>query len=227
MKYLEFDIKNMTLVRSTGDKTMLLSGAINYFGIHFNYDEEFETLTGVKSIEFYKNRKTVRKDVVDGNVSIPNEMIADKTPFEMRVIAGNVVATPWVSVGITESGSIKLEAPEEELPDTLDYVKTPIGDGAIAEIRAGANGLEYSVDGVNYEQGVNGVPDVPTTPADIAYVRKKGDWVPANLPEADTLMIGTASTIATIADPTTATPEDTANKLNELITALQVRGVIS
>ena len=56
MKYIEFDIKGMSISRTNGDKTALISGAVNYFGIHFNADAEFTSLAGVKYCEFYKNK---------------------------------------------------------------------------------------------------------------------------------------------------------------------------
>lgn len=177
MKYLEFDVKNMAITRTPGDKTALISGAVNYFGLHFNFDEEFANVPGAKAVEFFKNRNKVRIDLVENSCAIPNELLADKTAFEIRVISGNTIGTTWTSIGITESGVIMLEYPEEDIPDTMEYVKTFTGDQAAPLLRATTNGLEYSTDGENWDSGVSGVPEVPSKPKGAIYGRTNGDWV--------------------------------------------------
>lgn len=223
MKYLEYDVKNMTISRTAGDKAALVGGAVNYFGLHFNFDEEFAAISGVKSVEFFKNRKNIRVDLVDGACAIPNEILTEKTPFEMRIISGNVVATPWVQVAITESGAIYPEAPEENLPETMDYVKTLVGDEAVAMLRKGANGLEFSQDGSEWEIGISGIPDVPKTPKNATYVRKNGDWVQYEEPEAVEGFTGTAQEITELASDADSTT--VIAKINEVIGALKTRGV--
>lgn len=180
MKYLEFDVKNMAISLTAGEKTKLISGAVNYFGLHFNFDEEFAAIPGVKAVEFFKNKQTRRIDLVDNQCAIPNELLTDKANFEMRVVSGNTIGTTWLSVGITESGVILPEEPEEELPAMMAYVKTPSGEYEVALIRATTNGLEYSTDGgETWNSGVSGVPEVPSRPKGAAYLRKNGDWVNA------------------------------------------------
>ena len=179
MKYLEFEVKNMAISQSTGEKTKLISGAVNYFGIHFNFDNEFSEIPGAKAVEFFKNKQTRRIDLVDGACAIPNELLADKSNFEMRVISGNTIGTTWTSVGITESGIIIPETPEEELPESMEYVKTYTGDQSAPILRASTNGLEYSQNGEDWNSGVSGVPEVPSRPKGAAYLRKNGDWVNA------------------------------------------------
>lgn len=177
MKYISYDVKNMAINLSAGEKTKLISGAINYFGVHFNFDEEFAAIPGVKAVEFFKNKQTRRIDLVDGECAIPNELLADKANFEMRVVSGNTIGTPWLSVGITESGTIMPEEPEEEAPSGMEYVKTQSGENAAPYLRASTNGLEYSQDGQEWNSGVSGVPEVPTKPKDAIFGRKNGDWV--------------------------------------------------
>lgn len=179
MKYINYDVKNMTISLSAGEKTKLISGAVNYFGLHFNFDDEFATIPGVKAVEFFKNKQTRRIDLVDGECAIPNELLTDKANFEMRVISGNTIGTTWTSVGITESGIIIPETPEEELPESMEYVKTYTGDQAAPILRASTNGLEYSTNGVDWNSGVSGVPEVPSRPKGATYLRKNGDWVNA------------------------------------------------
>lgn len=223
MKYLEYDVKNMTISRTAGDKAALVSGAVNYFGLHFNFDEEFTAISGAKSVEFFKNRKNIRVDLVNGACAIPNEILNEKTPFEMRIISGNVVATPWVQVTITESGAIYSETPEEDLPETMDYVKTLVGDESVAMPRKGANGLEFSQNGSEWEGGISGIPDVPKTPKNATYVRKNGDWVQYEEPEAVEGFTGTAQEIAELASEADLTT--VIAKINEVIGALKTRGV--
>lgn len=179
MKYLEFDISNMAITKNSKDKTALISGAVNYFGLHFNFDEEFASIPGAKAVEFYKNRNKIRVDLVDNQCAIPNELLTDKANFEMRVVSGNTIGTTWTSVGITESGVILPESPDEEAPESMEYVKTYTGDQAAPLLRATTNGLEYSTDGEDWNSGVSGVPEVPSRPKGAAYLRKNGDWVNA------------------------------------------------
>lgn len=177
MKYLEFDVKNMAISRTAGDKTALISGAVNYFGLHFNFDDEFASIPGAKAVEFYKNRNKIRVDLVENQCAIPNDLLTDKANFEMRVVSGNTIGTTWLGVGITESGVILPETPEKEPPESMEYVKTASGDEAAPYLRAGTNGLEFSKDGQTWEGGVSGVPEVPKKPAGGKYVRTYGDWV--------------------------------------------------
>lgn len=179
MKYLEFDVKNMAISRTAGDKTALISGAVNYFGLHFNFDEEFAAIHGAKAVEFYKNRNKIRVDLVENQCAIPNELLTDKANFEMRVVSGNTIGTTWLGVGITESGVILPETPEEEPPESMEYVKTASGENAAPYLRASTNGLEYSQNGEDWNSGVSGVPEVPSRPKGAAYLRKNGDWVNA------------------------------------------------
>lgn len=179
MKYLEFDVKNMAINRTAGDKTALISGAVNYFGLHFNFDDEFASIHGVKAVEFYKNRNKIRVDLVENQCAIPNELLTDKTNFEIRVVSGNTIGTTWLGVGITESGVIMPEEPEEEAPSGTEYVKTASGENAAPYLRASTNGLEYSQNGEDWNSGVSGVPEVPSRPKGAAYLRKNGDWVNA------------------------------------------------
>lgn len=177
MKYLEFDVKNMSITRSSGDKTALISGAVNYFGLHFKFDDEFASVPGAKAVEFYKNRNKIRVDLVDNACAIPNELLTDNKVFEIRVISGNTIGTQWQQIGIAESGVIMPEEPEEELPATMEYVKTFTGDTAAPLLRASTNGLEYSTNGEDWNSGVSGVPEVPSRPKDAIFGRTNGDWV--------------------------------------------------
>ena len=225
MKYLEFEVKNMAISRAQGDKINPVSGSVNYFGVHFIFDEEFGLIPGTKSVEFYKNKKNIRRDLVDGGCVIPKEMLVDKTAFEIRVISGSEVATPWVTISVTESGSIQPDIPEEELPESLGYVKTQTGDSAVAMLRKGANGLEFSQNGEDWEGGVNGIPDVPKTPKDATYVRKNGDWVQFEAPEQVEGLTGTAVSVEELA--TDADLTAVVAKINEIIGALKDRGVLA
>ena len=179
MKYLEFDIKNMAISPSQGEKTKLISGAVNYFGVHFNFDDEFAAIPGGKAVEFYKNKQTRRVDLVENQCAIPNELLTDNKNFEMRVISGNTIGTTWASVAVTESGVIMPEEPEEEAASGMEYVKTASGENAAPYLRASTNGLEYSQNGEDWNSGVSGVPEVPSRPKGAAYLRKNGDWVNA------------------------------------------------
>lgn len=179
MKYINYDVKNMAISRTTGDKTALISGAVNYFGLHFNFDDEFAAIPGGKAVEFYKNKQTRRVDLVENQCAIPNELLADNKNFEMRVISGNTIGTIWLSVGITESGVIMPEEPEEESPSGMEYVKTASGENAAPYLKATTNGLEYSKDGEIWQSGVSGVPEVEKTKKPKAYLRTYGDWIDA------------------------------------------------
>lgn len=176
MKYLEYEVKNMAITAKNGN-AKLISGAVNYFGLHFTFDEEFASIPGAKAVEFFKNRNKIRVDLADDACAIPNELLTDKTAFEIRVASGNTIGTPWISIGITESGIIMPEEPEEELPDTIEYVKTFTGDEAAPLLRATTNGLEYSQNGEEWQSGVSGVPEVNSSPKNAIWGRKWGDWV--------------------------------------------------
>lgn len=172
----------MTINPKSGN-AKLMSGAVNYFGLHFEFDEEFAAIPGAKAVEFYKNRCKFRVDLVDGSCTIPNEILADKANFEMRVVSGSTIGTIWASVGITESGVVMPEEPSEEAPVNMEYVKTASGDKAVPYLQVGTNGLEYSQDGENWNSGVSGVPEVPKTAEPVKYLRANGDWIPYEEPE--------------------------------------------
>lgn len=213
MKYLEFDVKNMAITRTSGDKTALISGAVNYFGLHFTFDEEFANIPGAKAVEFYKNRNKIRFDLVNNMCAIPNDILTDKNNFEIRVVSGNTIATPWTSIGITESGVILPEFPEKELPETMEYVKTFTGDQAAPLLRATTNGLEYSTDGENWDSGVSGVPEVPSKPKGAVFGRTNGDWVRIDklldeLQDAVNSMSGTNAIVEVKVDGVALTPTD-------------------
>lgn len=167
----------MVIAKDSKEKTALISGAVNYFGLHFNFDDEFAEIPGTKSVEFLKNRNKIRVDLVNNMCLIPNELLTDKANFEMRVVSGNTIGTTWLSVGITESGIILPEIPEEEAPASMEYVKTASGENAAPYLRAGTNGLEYSQNGEDWNSGVSGVPEVPSRPKDAIFGRTNGDWV--------------------------------------------------
>lgn len=177
MKYINYDVKNMAISLAAGEKTKLISGAVNYFGVHFSFDDEFSAIPGGKAVEFFKNKQTRRIDLVDNQCAIPNELLTDKSNFEMRVVSGNTIGTTWISVGITESGIIAPEEPEEEAPSGMEYVKTTSGDEAVPYLREASNGLEYSKDGVDWNSGLDGVPEVPATPKGAIFGRANKDWV--------------------------------------------------
>lgn len=242
MKYIEYDVKNMAITRNGKDKTSPVSGSVNYYGVQFNFDEEFDGIAGAKSVEFYKGRNTVRADLVEGKCQIPNDFLRDKTAFDMRVICGNSVATPWVSVGITESGQIMPDEPGEDAPAGMEYVKTMSGDETVPFLRATKDGLEFSRNGDDWEGGVNGIPDVPKDTKDHkakGYIRKHGDWVEYEEPETadlsgyaktddikDGLMTGTAAAITELsAGDSEISTADLVSKLNEIISILQTRGI--
>lgn len=179
MKYLEFDISNMAITKNSKDKTALISGAVSYFGLHFNFDEEFADIPGGKAVEFIKKNNKDRRDLIDGKCEIPNWILTDKDTFLMRVTCGNTIGTQWAQVSITEGGIIMPEEPEEEAPSGMEYVKTASGENAAPYLRTSTNGLEYSQNGEDWNSGVSGVPEVPSRPKGAAYLRKNGDWVNA------------------------------------------------
>lgn len=228
MKYLEYDINNMTISKTAGNKTSPISGSVNYFGVHFNFDDEFAAISGAKAAEFFKEHNNVRVDLVDGKCLIPNDMLKSKEPFEMRVLSGNSIATPWFSVALTESGQIASEEPGEDAPAGTEYVKTESGDKAVPYIRKGTNGLEYSQDGTTWnetggaEAGSSGEANV------IETVKLNGTALDVT-EKAVNIQIegltGTASVVDAIADTDSATTSDIATKLNEVIALLQARGI--
>lgn len=177
MKYLIFDVKSMAI--SKADKANLISGAVGYFGLQFNFDEEFSDIPGTKAVEFIKKNNKERRGLVDGKCEIPNWILTDKDPFQIRVTCGNTIGTQWQQVTITESGIIMPEEAEEDAPSGMEYVKTQSGEYASPYLRASTNGLEYSQNGEDWSSGVSGVPEVPSRPKDAAYLRKNGDWVNA------------------------------------------------
>lgn len=179
MKYLEFDISNMAITKNSKDKTALISGAVSYFGLHFNFDEEFSDIPGGKAVEFIKKNNKDRRDLVDGKCEIPNWILTDKDTFSMRVTCGNTIGTQWAQVSITEGGIIMPEEPEEEAPSGMEYVKTASGENAAPYLKATTNGLEYSKDGEIWQSGVSGVPEVEKTKNPKAYLRTYGDWIDA------------------------------------------------
>lgn len=177
MKYINYDVKNMAISPSQGEKAKLISGAINYFGLHFNFDEEFADIPGGKAVEFIKKNNKDRRELADGKCEIPNWILADKDNFFMRVTCGTTIGTQWAQVGITEGGIIMPEEPGEEAPSGMEYVKTASGESAAPYLRASTNGLEYSQNGEDWNSGVSGVPEVPTRPKDAIFGRTNGDWV--------------------------------------------------
>lgn len=194
MHYIKFKASEFSLLRD--DKTPIVSGSIDFYGIEIAFDEFWKNLPGTKQIQFYKSRNRVQSDLVDGKCILPNEFIADKAPFEMRLSSGDTVATPWIPVTLTEGGPMFTDKPDEEIPEELSYVKTPKGDHAISQLRVGESGLEYSVNGIDWEAAINGIPDVPRNTDDISYLRKRGDWIPAEKGEA----IADLSSAPTMAD---------------------------
>lgn len=209
MKYLEFEVKNMALSRKSNDKTAPISGSVNYFGVSVEFDPDFADIPGGKSVEFFKNKATQKVDLIDGKCSIPNDILKDKDAFEMRVVSGCTVATPWVKISITESGPITPEEPEEQPSEGMEYVKTQSGENAVPYLRRTTNGLEFSQDGNEWESGLSGVPEVPKKSADgkkdVMYLRKHGDWVPYEQPEI----------------PETPDMTDLENKVSENATAIE------
>lgn len=229
MKYLEYEVRNLAITKNKQDKASPISGAVNYFGIHFDFDEEFANLPGTKAAEFFKGRTPIRVDLVEGKCGIPNEFLQDSTPFDMRVLCGGLVATPWVSVSVTASGPITPETPEEDAPTGLEYVKTESGDKAIPYMRMGPNGPEFSQNGVDYEGSVSGIPDVPKDKRgepQKKYMRVNGDWVEYVEPEGGAGGLTGAATALTAIDTTgEVTTASLAAELNKVIALLQTRGI--
>lgn len=178
MVFLEFEVKNMAVTRKSTDKTPIISGSSDYYGMRVEFDPEFSEIPGIKSVEFIKKNNKERRELVDGECAIPNWLLTDKDIFHIRVVSGTTTGTPWQQVAITEGGIIMPEEPDEEAPSGTEYVKTLSGEYAVALIRSSTNGLEYSTDGgETWNSGVSGVPEVPVRPVGAAYLRKNGDWV--------------------------------------------------
>lgn len=245
MKYLQFEVKNMALVKK--DNTQLISGAVDYYGLEISFDDEFASIPGIKAVEFDKKHYMPRVDIVDGKVALPNRLLADKDVFQMRVVAGNTIGTPWIQVSITEGGFILPEEPTEPAPELMEYVKTFSGDNAAPYLRATTNGLEYSQDNEIWQSGVSGVPEVEKTKVPKRYVRTYGDWIPleetAGITEvkvdgvaltpvegavdielAGRTLTGAASQLTLLNTTETDIPT-IVGKINEIITALQIRGI--
>lgn len=181
MRYLEFEVKNMAITRKSTDKTPLISGSVDYYGLQFEFDPEFSEIPGLKTVEFIKKNNKDRRELVDGKCAIPNWLLTDKDTFQIRVVSGTMIGTQWQQISITEGGIIMPEEPDEEAPSGTEYVKTLSGEYAVALIRSSTNGLEYSTDGgETWNSGVSGVPEVPARPVGAAYLRKNGDWVNAD-----------------------------------------------
>lgn len=270
MKYLEFDVKNMSITRKPTDKTPLISGAVDYYGLGFEFDEEFAAIPGGKRVEFIKKNNKESRDLVDGKCSIPNWILADKDVFQIRVTSGNTIGTQWQQIAITEGGIIMPEEPEEEAPPTMEYVKTASGDEAVPYLREALNGLEYSKNGKDWNSGLDGVPEVPANPKGAIYGRSNKDWVRVDkmiseLQEQVNNLTGSNAIVEVKVDGATLTPvdgavdidlsdyakktgsevltgtatqlttldyseTDTANivtKINDIILALQTRGVVT
>lgn len=224
MKYLQFIVKNMTIYRDDADKTVLISGAKNYFGLQFTFDEEFAAIPGIKFVEFYKNRQTIMVDLVDGVCAIPNWVLHDKASFEMRVVSGNTVGTSWTAVGITESGIIPPETPEEELPEGTLFVKTLDGERSVPLLRVSEDGksVEWSVDGTTWNAAISGVPEVPNDGEE--YVRAYGDWRKKSGAETSGGLTGTAAQLSLL-DVSETNTQTIVAKINEMVQLLQTRGV--
>lgn len=208
MRYIKFKASEFSLARE--DKTPIVSGSIDFYGIEIVFDEFWKNLPGTKQLQFYKNRNRVQSDLVEGKCVLPNEFIADKASFEMRMSSGDTIATPWISVVLTEGGPLFTDKPDEDIPENLSFVKTPKGDTAISQLRAGETGLEYSVNGIDWESAINGIPDVPRNSEDASYLRKRGDWIPAEKGEAISDLTG----------------NPTMSDFNNLLAQLRIAGVI-
>lgn len=227
MKYVQVKVSNMTLIRNTSDKTVPISGSVGFFGVSVEMDDEFGNLSGTKSVEFFKNKHIAKAELIDGKCQIPNELLKDNKPFEIRVVNGTSIATPWLSIAISESGIITPEDAPDPAPESMEYVKTKGGDNAVPYLQASTNGLEFSKDGTTWEAGISGVPEVPAKPKDAKYLRKNGDWVLYEEPEMAEGLQGTAEVMTKIDDPSGANIKDVGTKLNNLIDALVARGVFA
>lgn len=177
MVYLQFEVKNMAVQKKSTDKTPLISGSVDYYGLQVEFDPAFSEIPGIKAVEFIKKNNKERRDLVDGKCAIPNWILTDKDTFQIRVVSGTTTGTQWQQVAITEGGIIMPEEPEEEAPPMMEYVKTQSGENAAPYLRADSNGLEFSKDGETWEGGVSGVPEVPRKPDGGKYVRAYGDWI--------------------------------------------------
>lgn len=155
MKNLEYDIRNWNLVRTPGNDTTLISGAVDYFGLVFHFDEESNRIHGPRRVEFLKNRNKYRVDLVENACAIPNELLYDSGKFLMRVTIDILVATTWISVGIRDSGIILPDEPSEQIPGT-EYVKTPTGDDQVPYLRVREGNLEFSQNGSDYTTVTSG-----------------------------------------------------------------------
>lgn len=245
MKYLQYSVSNMAVTRDNTDRTIVTSGSVGYYGIELTFDEEFAEIAGTKAVEFYKDKHTYKRDLADGKVTIPKEVLKDAKGFDFRVISGSTVATSWATVGVTESGVIEEENPDTPAPAGYEYVKTPSGDEAVPYFRAGLNGLEYSTDGTNYVPGLEGLQDVPSTPSGQKYIRENGAWVAFDPDEAITEvqlngtaltpssgsvnvivegLQGTATQLEALDTDETDIPTIVA-KINAIIGVLQSRGI--
>lgn len=209
MHYVKFKTVGTTLSKS--DKMPIVSGSINFYGIEIEFDDFWKNLSGTKTVQFYKNRNRIENDLVENRCVLPNAFIEDRNPFEMRVCSGDSFATPWIQVVLSEGGPLFSDIPDEDLPEELSFVKTPKGEQAISQLRAGTNGLEYSVNGIDWESAINGIPDVPKTAHDESYLRKRGDWVPTEKGEAILDLVG----------------NPTMSDFNNLLVQLRKAGVIS
>ena len=176
MKFIKLEVSNFTIQKAEGINP--ISGSKNYFGLQFTFDNEFASLGGSKTCEFFKNRNKARVNIVDGKCMIPNEFLEDKNYFEVRILSGNTVATPWLAINVTESGAI-LPEEVEDLPEEYEYVKTLSGESAAPLLRESEDGLQYSADGSTWKNALNGIPDVPRNSDGKKYVRAYGDWVEA------------------------------------------------
>lgn len=219
MKYIAFGIEKYALRRITNDISPI-TGSKNHFGLEFTFDEEFAAIAGEKCCEFYKDRNLEKVSIVDGKCAIPNSFLDDKGAFEIRVLSGNAVATPWIAVNVITSGAILPES-VEELPEEYQYVKTLSGDEAAPLLRHGESGLEYSWNGVEWVSAVNGVPEVPTTTEAKTYVRSKGDWVEVDVTALLNTTVATVEKLDDTADLTAVIA-----KVNELIDVLKTKNVI-
>ena len=245
MKYLLYNVSNMKVEKDSADKAVVTSGAVGYYGLQLTFDEEFSEIAGTKSVEFYKDKHTYKRDLADGKVTIPKEVLKDAKGFEFRVVSGSTVATSWATVGVTESGVIEEENPDTPAPAGYEYVKTPSGDEAVPYFRAGLNGLEYSTDGTNYVPGLEGVQDVPSTPSGKRYIRENGQWVEFDdsavitevqlngttlTPSSGSVNViveglsGTAAQLEALDPDETDIPTIVA-KINEIVGVLQSRGI--
>lgn len=209
MHYVKFKTVGTTL--SKIDKMPIVSGSVNFYGIEVEFDDFWNNLSGTKTVQFYKNRNRVEHDLIDGRSILPNSFIEDRSPFEMRVCSGDSFATPWIQVILSEGGPLFSDVPDEDLPEDLSFVKTLKGEYAIALLRNGPTGLEYSINGVNWESAINGIPDVPRNTDDISYLRKRGDWIPVEKGNAISDIISSP----------------TMDDFNNLLAQLRKAGVIS